>query len=158
MDSKILASNILTLRNEKKWSQIDLAKFLNVSRQAVSKWETAQSVPDLDTLLMISKLFVITVNDLVEKNIKNGISDIEDIISIDREIIAKVLREIERNDIVKAGKGLSPTALEYISSLNNMSEIKIEVQNHQPVRLTEVENLQSVIVEKINQQLKAETE
>ena len=41
----ILADKIILLRKKSGWSQEDLAEKLNVSRQSISKWEGAQSVP-----------------------------------------------------------------------------------------------------------------
>lgn len=38
-------------RQKKGWSQDELAKHLNISRQAISKWETGESQPDIDKLL-----------------------------------------------------------------------------------------------------------
>ena len=46
----ILADKIINLRKKAGWSQEDLAEKLGVSRQSVSKWEGAQSVPDMDTM------------------------------------------------------------------------------------------------------------
>ena len=47
----ILAEKITKLRKQNGWSQEDLAMKLNVSRQSVSKWESAASIPDLDKIL-----------------------------------------------------------------------------------------------------------
>ncbi|MDY4062057.1 MAG: helix-turn-helix transcriptional regulator, partial [Candidatus Limiplasma sp.] len=44
----ILADKIITLRRQNGWSQEELAERLNVTRQSVSKWEGAQSVPELE--------------------------------------------------------------------------------------------------------------
>ena len=60
-----LGTNISRLRAEKHLSQGDLAEALDVSRQSVSKWETDSSVPDLDKLVRLSKLFGVTLDDLV---------------------------------------------------------------------------------------------
>lgn len=60
-----LGSNICRLRTEKNLSQIDLANALCVSRQSISKWETDGSVPELDKLLKLSRLFDITLDELV---------------------------------------------------------------------------------------------
>lgn len=48
MEMKVFANNISAMRLEKRWTQEDLAGFLGVSRQAVSKWENASSLPDID--------------------------------------------------------------------------------------------------------------
>ena len=48
-----------------KVTQDELANYLAVSRQAVSKWETGVSVPDIELLLKMSELYGITINDIV---------------------------------------------------------------------------------------------
>ena len=53
----ILADKIIDLRKKNGWSQEDLAEQLGVSRQAVSKWEGAQSTPDLERVLRMAQLF-----------------------------------------------------------------------------------------------------
>ena len=53
----ILADKIIRLRRKNGWSQEELAEKMNVSRQAVSKWESAQTVPDLEKILMLGALF-----------------------------------------------------------------------------------------------------
>ena len=60
-----LAEKILTLRTARDMSQGDLAEALEVSRQSVSKWETGQSVPDLDKIIKLADLFGVTVDELV---------------------------------------------------------------------------------------------
>ena len=60
-----LAEKILSLRTAKGMSQDDLAEKLEVSRQSVSKWETAQSTPDLDKIIKLADLFGVTVDELV---------------------------------------------------------------------------------------------
>ena len=61
----ILAEKIVQLRKKNGWSQEELAAQLNVSRQAVSKWEGAQSLPDLDRILQMSALFGVTTDYLL---------------------------------------------------------------------------------------------
>ncbi len=60
-----LAEKILSLRTERGMSQDDLAEKLEVSRQSVSKWETAQSTPDLDKIIKLADLFGVSVDQLV---------------------------------------------------------------------------------------------
>ena len=50
----ILADKIIALRKKAGWSQEELAEQLGVSRQAVSKWVGAQSVPDMERFLLMS--------------------------------------------------------------------------------------------------------
>lgn len=65
-----LGSNIYDLRSKAGLSQEELAEKLGVSRQSVSKWETDTSVPDVDKLIQLSKVFGITLDELV-----NGATD-----------------------------------------------------------------------------------
>ena len=60
-----LGTNISRLRAEHHLSQGDLAEALEVSRQSVSQWETDSSVPDLDRLVKLSRVFDVTLDELV---------------------------------------------------------------------------------------------
>ncbi|HOO60952.1 MAG TPA: helix-turn-helix transcriptional regulator [Bacillota bacterium] len=62
----ILAEKIMNERKKNGWSQEELAEKLNVSRQAVSKWEGAQAVPDLQRVLEMSKLFGVSTDFLLK--------------------------------------------------------------------------------------------
>lgn len=53
----IFADKLITLRKKAGWSQEELAEKLGVTRQSVSKWEGAQSVPDIDKILQLARLF-----------------------------------------------------------------------------------------------------
>ena len=66
----ILADKIISLRKKMGWSQEELAHQLNVSRQAVSKWESAQSVPDLERVLQLSQLFGVTTDYLLKDELE----------------------------------------------------------------------------------------
>ena len=66
----ILADKIIQLRKKAGWSQEELAEQLGVSRQSVSKWEGAQSIPDLNKLLAMSRLFGVSVDYLVKDEIE----------------------------------------------------------------------------------------
>ena len=49
----ILADKIIDLRKKAGWSQEELAEKLAVTRQSVSKWEGAQSIPDMDKVCLL---------------------------------------------------------------------------------------------------------
>ncbi|MCB2299416.1 helix-turn-helix domain-containing protein [Clostridium tagluense] len=64
------------LRKEKALSQEQLAELLNVSRQSVSKWESGQTYPEINKLIILSDLFKITIDDLVkDKNTLCGYNE-----------------------------------------------------------------------------------
>ncbi len=66
----ILAEKIMHLRKKNGWSQEELAEKVQVSRQAVSKWESVQSVPDLEKILALSRLFGVTTDYLLKDEIE----------------------------------------------------------------------------------------
>ena len=68
MNQPTLADRIQQLRREHGLSQEQLAEKLNVSRQAVSKWESAQAQPDLDRIVALSELFAVTTDFLLKGN------------------------------------------------------------------------------------------
>ena len=70
----ILADKITALRKKAGWSQEELAEQLGVTRQSVSKWEGAQSVPDMDKVVQMSRLFGVTTDFLL----KDELSEEED--------------------------------------------------------------------------------
>lgn len=61
--------NLVKLRKAKGWSQEDLADKLGLSRQAISKWEVGSSKPDIDNVIKLSKLFSISIDELVNNEI-----------------------------------------------------------------------------------------
>ena len=65
-----ISQKILLQRKKKGISQEDLANALNVSRQAVSKWESSQSVPDMDKIVALSSYFNITTDYLLKDEIE----------------------------------------------------------------------------------------
>ena len=65
----VLADKIMTLRKKNGWSQEELAGKLGVSRQSVSKWESAMSIPDLDKILLMSEIFEVSTDYLLKDTI-----------------------------------------------------------------------------------------
>ena len=66
----ILAEKITELRKKNGWSQEELAEQLDVSRQSISKWESAQSVPDMSRILKMSELFGVSTDLLLKDNLE----------------------------------------------------------------------------------------
>lgn len=62
----ILAEKVASLRKKKGWSQEELAEKLGISRQSVSKWESGASIPDIDKIIMLSKLFQVSTDYLLK--------------------------------------------------------------------------------------------
>lgn len=66
----ILADKIIDLRKKNGWSQEELAEQLGVSRQTVSKWEGAQSVPDMGRVVQMSTLFGVSTDYLLKDDME----------------------------------------------------------------------------------------
>lgn len=66
----ILADKIIDLRKKNGWSQEELASQLGVSRQSVSKWESGQSIPDLDRILKMSDIFGVSTDYLLKDDVE----------------------------------------------------------------------------------------
>lgn len=70
----IFADKLIALRKGRGWSQEELAERMNVSRQAVSKWESAQALPDIDKIVALSALFSVSTDYLL-KDDSSGADD-----------------------------------------------------------------------------------
>ena len=65
-----LGNNILKIRTSKNLTQEQFAEMLSVSRQSVSKWELDQALPETDKVLLISKLFSVSTDEILLGNTK----------------------------------------------------------------------------------------
>ncbi|MGI6590110.1 MAG: helix-turn-helix domain-containing protein [Eggerthellaceae bacterium] len=66
----IMADKIMQLRKKEGWSQEQLANKIGVSRQAISKWESGQSVPDMKKLLKLAKVFDVSTDYLLRDELE----------------------------------------------------------------------------------------
>lgn len=69
-----LSDNIKFIRKENNLSQEQLAEQLGVSRQAVSKWESGQSYPEMDKVLLICKLYNYNIDEKMSRRLVKQIS------------------------------------------------------------------------------------
>lgn len=69
----ILADKIIAMRKKNGWSQEELAEKLNVSRQSVSKWESTASIPDINKILELSKIFGVTTDYLLKDDVEETV-------------------------------------------------------------------------------------
>ena len=58
LDARLIGSYISRLRKEADLTQSELSDRLNVTHQAVSKWERGESLPDIGTLMELAKVFI----------------------------------------------------------------------------------------------------
>ena len=74
----MFSENLTKLRKESGMSQEQLAEELNVTRQAISKWESGTSMPDIDTVIALSEIFNVTTDYLLKgtkDKSKSAVSD-----------------------------------------------------------------------------------
>ena len=67
----ILADKIIDLRKKNGWSQEELAEMMDVSRQSISKWEGAQSVPDMARIIRLSEIFGVSTDYLLKDDLES---------------------------------------------------------------------------------------
>ncbi len=125
----ILADKIVRLRKKNGWSQEELAEKMNVSRQAVSKWESAQSIPDLEKILQLGTLFGVTTDYLLKDDIED-----EEFTDASSDTTVKKITIEEANTYLEQRKSaswrialatflciLSPITLIVLSTLSELS-------------------------------------
>ena len=139
----ILADKIVNLRKRAGWSQEELAEKMGVSRQSISKWEGAQSVPDMNRILKLSEVFCVStdyllrddmeelpciVNPLEEAELLEG-SKGEALIKVSLETANEYLEHCKKSSIsIAAGVMLcilSPILLIYLSVAGEMKKIPL---------------------------------
>ena len=101
-----IGERITTLRKEKSISQSELAKRLNVSRQAVSKWEQGVSSPDTERLIQLAEILGTEVEYLatgthpepgsVVLNIVETVERVEE-----KVVVKEVIRHVKRKPVKK---------------------------------------------------------
>lgn len=106
--------NLKIIRKKHKLSQEDLAEKVNVSRQAVSKWENGEAYPEMNNILELCKIFNCQLNDLVH-------TDMSDLTSLDKVIVMKAVKFNERQQ--KHVKSLS----NIISLIGKIGSIVLKV-------------------------------
>lgn len=153
MNTYIIAKYLQFLRKSHNYTQDDLAKKLDVSRQAVSKWETGMTIPDLAVLLKLSKLYGLTVNDILEPDIHpKRITDFEEIAAISEKGLKEILKQFDMDSLAIASLGASPEINALLEKILEDSDYKTVRNQIGRVRIEAVEEKQNEIVSMINLQ------
>lgn len=151
MNTNIISKYLQLLRKKHNYTQDELAKRLDISRQAVSKWETGTAIPDLEVLLKISKLYGITINDILEPNIPTKkIIDFEQLSRVPENELRDILEQYDMTSLVIASMGASPEINNLLEKLFPDVDYKMERNCIGRVRVDEVERIQQEIVSVIN--------
>lgn len=103
----ILAEKIMALRKKKGWTQEELADKLEISRQSVSKWESAASIPDIDRILALSRLFEVSTDYLLKDELENeSFENVEVLEERPQQVVRSVSME-EANRFMELWRKLS---------------------------------------------------
>ncbi len=153
MNMNIISRYLQFLRKSHNYTQEDLAKKLDISRQAVSKWETGTTIPDLEVLLKISKLYNVTINDILEPNIQpQQITDFEQISTIPEKELREILKQFDTNSLVIALMGASPETNRLCDKLFPDVDLEMTRNSIGRVRIETVEEVQNQIIAMVNLQ------
>lgn len=71
--NEIIAANLVELRLKSGLTQLQVAEKINYSDKSVSKWERGESIPDVSVMMQLSKLYGVSLDDLVRKHTKKTI-------------------------------------------------------------------------------------
>lgn len=151
MNMQLISKYLQFLRKSHHYTQEDLAKQLDIARQAVSKWETGTATPDLEVLLNLSKLYNITINDILEPKIQpKRITDFEQISIIPEKELHEILKQFDERSLVIALMGASPETNRFCERLFPEIDFKTIRNTIGSIRIQTVENMQSQIISIIN--------
>lgn len=127
------AEKLLTLRTQSGYSQEVLAEKLNVSRQAVSKWETGPTLPETDKLIAISNLFNVSIDSLLIDTINLNTFESMDRILVkflssarDMDDISEELLDIMRDGVIDDTERIKVD--EIIKTLDSVGRIIDEIK------------------------------
>lgn len=93
-----IGEKIQKCRKERKMSQEELASGLGVSRQAVSKWELNESVPDTENVIELGRIFQVSLDYLL----KTEISETEEVLEAENDSPGEKTSGLERERAVKS--------------------------------------------------------
>ena len=106
-DTKKFGAHVSQLRKSADMTQSELAEKLNLTRQAISKYETGDSFPDVSILIQIAEIFEITLDELINSgNPTKGESDI-----IKKIADGEMDSPVEINDVVNLAPLIKPSVL-----------------------------------------------
>lgn len=127
------AEKLLNLRTEYGYSQETLAEKLNVSRQAVSKWESGATLPETDKVIALSDFFGVSTDYLLKDNIQRDSHDSLDRVVLkflgsakDMDNISEELIDIMRDGIIDDDEKIRMESI--INTLDTITQIISEIK------------------------------
>lgn len=153
MNMNMISAYLQFLRKSHDYTQDSLAEKLHISRQAVSKWETGATLPDLEILLRLSRLYGVTINDMLEPEIPpRRIGDFEQIPAVPENEVKELLKSFDAASLAIALMGASPETNHFFERVFDGIDFEAERKRSGPVRVETVEDMQRQMVAMINLQ------
>lgn len=130
----ILADKIIELRKKAGMSQDELAEQMDVSRQSVSKWEGAQSIPDLNKILKLSQIFGVSTDYLLKDDFEEPAPETSETLTDDKPLRrvsmeeANKFLEINKRSAFKTALGVALCILSPVP-ITILPEISVILSN-----------------------------
>ncbi|MDO4282079.1 MAG: helix-turn-helix domain-containing protein [Clostridia bacterium] len=122
----LLNEKLKTLRKEKNLTQEELAEKLNVSRQAITKWENGIGMPDIENLRAVSNFFEISLDELLKDEL---------VLKNEENSDFMIRKEIEIEHAKKFDIKITKNNIEELTILkNNEEKVKIEVLSQENIK------------------------
>jgi len=151
MNIKLIAKLLSYLRKKHGLTQEELAEELGVSRQAVSHWECGASMPDIAVLLELSKLYGMTVNEILEPEVIAGkLENFEQLQRLSRGEAESLYELVSTETLVKGYMGTSPENAKWMEENLKNIDFTVEREKIGRIRVREVTEAQNEIVNMIN--------
>lgn len=117
----MFAENLRNLRRSKNLSQEDFAELLDVSRQAVSRWEQSLGYPEVEKLLLMSEIFKVSLDELMNGEISEKATSTQYLINISSryENVIMSVQKVMASKRFNLGKNGPKYALFGFNNLNN---------------------------------------
>lgn len=151
MNIKLITKHLSYLRKKHGLTQEQLAEELSVSRQAVSHWECGAAMPDLAVLLTLSKIYKMTINEILEPNIIIGkLKDFEQLHKLPKEEASILYELVATETLIKGYMATSPANAKWMEE--NIPEINFPQEKNKigRIRVPDAQEAQNEIVNVIN--------
>ncbi len=89
--NKIVAENLVNLRTKCGYTQLQVAEKINYSDKSVSKWERGDAIPDIPVMLQLSKLYGVSLDDMVKRHEKEQIKPKEKNLILSKQTIISTI-------------------------------------------------------------------
>jgi len=151
MNIKLVAKHLSYLRKKHGLTQEELAEEISVSRQAVSHWECGAAMPDVAVLLDLSKLYEMTINEILEPDIISGkLESFEQLQRLSKGEAEVLYGLVSVETLVKGYMATSPENAKWMEE--NIKDIDFSGERVKigRIRVQEVIEAQNEIVNMIN--------